>query len=47
MEVSWRDVILGLSCFGSLCPGSLLLLAIVVSLIGGFRKPPAFPRGES
>ena len=44
MQVNWRDVLLGLSCFGSLCPGSILLLAIVVNIVTGFRKPPVLPR---
>lgn len=46
MQVNWRDVLLGLSCFGSLCPGSILLLAIVASLFREFRRPPFPPRGE-
>ena len=44
-QVNWRDVILGLSCFGSLCPGSILLLIIIANAVSGFRKPPQMPRG--
>jgi len=43
-QVNWRDVILGLSCFGSLCPGSILLFLIVVNVVSGFRKPGFPPR---
>jgi len=46
MQVNWRDVLLGLSCFGSLCPGSILLLLIIANTVSGFRKPPSFPRVE-
>ena len=46
MEVNWRDVLLGLSCFGSLCPGSILLLLIIISWARGLQGPPFPPRGE-
>lgn len=40
-QVNWRDVILGLSCFGSLCPGSILLLIIIANAVSGFRGKPS------
>ena len=43
-QVNWRDVILGLSCFGSLCPGSILLFLIIVNAVSGLRKTPFPPR---
>lgn len=43
--VNWRDVILGLSCFGSLCPGSILLLIIIANAVDVIRRPPRAPGG--
>ena len=44
MQVNWRDVLLGLSCFGSLCPGSILLFIIITRAMSGFQGPPQMPR---
>ena len=46
MNPDYRDLALGLACFGHLCWGALFLLFFVVSAFFSRRQPPIFPRRE-